>query len=1322
MPQLRAPDGQIVSVPDDQASQLIAGGYTPVSVTEAGQVTAAPEREDSGVLAPVGALASSFLSGASLGLSDIAFKGLFDKGNYERLATDRAEHPVISGTGQLLGAIAGGPTPAGALSKATGALAEGGGGLATKLVAGGLEGSVFNAGAYLSDSALEDRELSAEGLRAALGAGFEFGAGGSVAALGIEHGTIAARRLFSRLADGTDRAATTAEQAWQAKYQATIEAHDAAADIARAKLAEAQLARQQAQAIRDRAAADLAEARAGTAPSPPEAAGAAPPVTSTAAAPTPEPLHPDVQIASMLRDRAMAAAQPEALAAWDAEHGSKLQALMTARQTAGGIPPGLAELAAKLPETAASREGVLSQAAEAELAAALSEHDAARVDLDDLLRKIEAPEVGEPGGAVGQWAVPPAEFGAPGERGIKLGEELAPKPPTGVQAATGDITAVGKRRQVADGTPVEAQAIAPETPPTQFSKTRGGQAPRSSPLSDDEFNAFSKSAHNELHPEEHAALNQYSNNGMFGVVNSNLRRFADTPDLLGHPAFKGDPLAFLDHGSGIPGLGKTAQTLDDAISASKAPRDMVVYRGLNGTAGEGKADLWALKPGDSFVDHGFASTSNDLEAVGKGYTHGFGVRPGVELHIEVPAGHPIAPVPSVFAKEKELLLPRGSKFTVESTEKAADGHLVMRVRVGERLPAEAASALPEVAVAPESDLLAQLKGTAAKLGEGEGLGKMGAPARAGYRAAKEVHTAEAAQHFRGQALAARAERAGLGDAAAPWNEGIPMGRGGGGYEASPMAAMEREAQAAARRQLGEPTGHPLSAKRLEMAHDAAVERAATATDPAERAAATADAEAISKQLTAVGKRPGAVEDVAAAAPVVTRYERAAAKLTEALGEAAPPAAKEAAQAFRAAEDAAERKTLDRTTRALDDHAASQPAASDEQWFGPSKREQRVAAAKASKLQADAAFARARAAETEARTGATAAKRTAAETRKAAEAARPGPPEPAPPSRLGAVLTTVAAAGELGVPGIPHPRDIPVIGPLLSLWTKYRIAKAMVGRFPGRVAATGDARAAALVARAKDKVATAVDRTLGLVGAVASKRQPIAIAATVLGHRLIDDGEPDAPKGANVQQIAAVRIREISAATTRPDLVSAMVRAKMGNVTDPDLIAAAEQVLMQQFKYLASVAPKAPPPNPFSKTEWVPSPGAAADLAQRIGVLHDPETAFRTPTVATADALANFYPKLFAFAQQRLMERAADLQHPMPYQQQLTASLIFRVPVAVALEPGRLAILQSAHVALRESMGPAPEAPSAPPTPSLAAPTNLNQMYETSADRRAARSN
>jgi hypothetical protein len=408
---------------------------------------------------------------------------------------------------------------------------------------------------------------------------------------------------------------------------------------------------------------------------------------------------------------------------------------------------------------------------------------------------------------------------------------------------------------------------------------------------------------------------------------------------------------------------------------------------------------------------------------------------------------------------------------------------------------------------------------------------------------------------------------------------------------------------------------------------------------------------------------------------------------------------------------------------------SLPPADDPSWFGPSKREQQANTAKAAKLRADADLARARAAETEAKIGAGAAKRHAAETRAAAEKARPGAPEPAAPSKFGAIATAVGVAAEIGIPGLPHPKDIPLIGPLLSMYLKYRAVKAAAGRFVGRIPATGDARAAALVARTKDRIAVAVDRTLGLAAEAAPKvRGPLVATAVVLGRRVFDDGQPDARKGASEAELAAVRIREISTAATRPDMIATMVRQRLGGVTDPDLIDSAVKVLQKQFEYLSSTMPKAPAPNPYTKTQWVPSAGDTANLARRLAVLHDPQAAIDHPTPAGADALNNFYPKLAAFAQQRLAERAADLKNPVEYHQLVRASLVFQIPLHVSLQPENAAVLRTAFSGTPTGPsagapgpgGPPGGPPPGPPPPSIAGPTNLNHRYQPGSDRRAQR--
>lgn len=1417
MPQLRAPDGSIVNLPQDQAQQAIAGGYVPVSVSEAATVTAAPESAATGgALGAVGAGASGFLSGATLGLSDYAFKGLLG-GDFERLAADREAHPFVSGAGQVLGAVVGGPTPSGLTSRAIAEAGEGAGALG-RIAASGAEGAVQNAGMYLADTALGDRELSAEGLAASLGPGFLFGAAGGGVALGVEKGTMAARRMFSRVADGGKRAAADAESAWQSKYAATLEANDAAADIARAKLAEAQLARQNAGLARDRAGIAEMEAKAAAARMTPEQQ-----IVDAAGAPPPANVLPPDQAAALFGD------------------------------LGGGAPAA-----------------PLGEAAERELTEALAGHDAARADLESILERLQAPEAGAAGAALGNpdaaaqfgaragevveprledamrklvdrpdrlgaGGFPTDEFGAATPRG----QVREPRPATAVEAATGDVTAVGKKVPAVEGTPVGVQAAAP---PNRFSARGYGDA---QPGAD--FTSARSAARDLGAPPAASGVD---------VTLDHVNDYLRTGE-----AAAGGPHSHEMHA--------VIADLDSVSQSTGLPKKRSVFMPIDEATADG------LKRGTQVAEPGYSVMGEEYDVF-----HSRGEdRPKVLLRLDVPKGA------KVGAREGgAVLLPRGSKYRVVSVENEwipanwndgagmeAPAAYPVRIVRAKLLPHEGLPDLPTAAkggipdyaavkaheakagedlaqtlparsiadrgyyeppgggvdqarmgkareiyapggagqrepvvlsvtpsgkvtvvngrhrlaaaieadapikvrwssgaepsedmvlrsAAKGDDLMSQLQGTAAKLDEGHSLGKLSAesPAKAEYVAAKAERSAEAQRHFRAEALAKR-------DLAEPWNAGFGETTS---YEHSGMAAAEREAQQAGRNstptsafrpeELGlrfEPnsrTYHPLSVAKLESDLDAATQLAEHADDQATRVAAQAKIDAIEEQLSRVGARPGAVEDVAAIAEVATKYEQASARLSEALGEAAPPVAKEAAAGVRAAEDTAERKGMDRTARAIDDHVERQGRVLPwEEWkkgkmeayvkreghnslamqaMGRDYQAYKAAAmrktpagqatneAMASKLDADAALARTRITETEARMASRAADKTAKDARAAAEAARPGPPVAAEPSTLGTIATAIGIAGEVGVPGIPHPKDIPVIGPLLSMYLKYRAIKAATGRFAGRVSATGDTRAAALVAKAKDRVALGVDRMLGLAADAAPKaRGPLVVTAAALGHRLFDDGEPDAPKGASSQELAAVRIREIAAAATRPDLVTQHVRRELHGVADPDLIAAAEQHLIARFQYLASVMPKAPPENPFSKTKWLPSPGAASDLAQRLAVVRDPTAAFRIATPAAAETLQKVSPKLFELAKQRLIERVGDLDQPMPYQQRLKGQLLFGIQLDTSMS--HIATYQDAFSQTRATP---PAAPQSPPVPSIATPTSLSNMYQTAGDRRAAR--
>lgn len=532
----------------------------------------------------------------------------------------------------------------------------------------------------------------------------------------------------------------------------------------------------------------------------------------------------------------------------------------------------------------------------------------------------------------------------------------------------------------------------------------------------------------------------------------------------------------------------------------------------------------------------------------------------------------------------------------------------------------------------------------------------------------------------------------------------------GGDLESQLVAMKQQIDAGADiAQLGAmKRAAPVSPRQLENQYDELIERAAETSDIAAKQQLLRQASEVEEQLAQAGPRSIA-HDVADIAPVATRYEQAAAAVAEAAGDAAPQISRDFASAVRKSEDAADAKMMDRAARAVDDAAETPPDA--------------LATARARKRAAEADFANARAAETEARIGARAAEQAAKESRAANTASQPAQPTRSRGRRWGIVGDAGAAlevADVLEVPGLPRPRDMPIIGPILSAYLKFRAVRAAAGRFAGRIEATGNTKAAVLSAKTKNRVAVAVDRSLGLAEKVAPKSRALAVAAAARLPRAFDDGEPDVKKDATLPQVVAVRAREVAAAVANPQAVIAQVRRELRDVHDPDLIAAAEKHRLRAFEYLANVAPKAPPPNPYLKREWEPSSAVAMKFAREYEAVFDPASVFealqeRSLTLEAAEALRATSPKLFQMAQERLVSRAGDLDKPVPYDQLLRCSKLFDVPLIPSLEPGAPSILQSTSRAAPRQQPDQQQ----PPAPSIAGETNLSRLYQTGPDRQSA---
>lgn len=318
----------------------------------------------------------------------------------------------------------------------------------------------------------------------------------------------------------------------------------------------------------------------------------------------------------------------------------------------------------------------------------------------------------------------------------------------------------------------------------------------------------------------------------------------------------------------------------------------------------------------------------------------------------------------------------------------------------------------------------------------------------------------------------------------------------------------------------------------------------------------------------------------------------------------------------------------------------------------------------------------------------------------------------------AVLDTIQTFGD--IPGMPNPRDIPVIGPVLSLYLKVRAGRMALKRIGGRIPATAEAKVAAKSAELRDRAAAVVDRILvGASKTARVARQPAVAAGTKLmdslSHSLYpQEGRKEKPK--TPADAVKERVRELSAAVTDPDGVRSAIRTAI-KVADPDLAAAIEDATIAKLSYLHKHAPKMPPPGLLAGKAWAPNKVEIEKFARRIRATEDPvsvldELEAGTLTAEAAEAMRTVYPTLFSEVQMRLIDRAAELEVTVPYKRRLTLSALFDVPLDDSLQPARLLQLQQIYNsggASPDAAGAAPGGPQ-PPVPSVAAPISISNMY------------
>lgn len=201
-------NGKTYSIDESDLKDYVSNGFKPESDEEHVDRLGSEFKEDvyGGAAGKVLGAAAGVARGLSFGASDAVGSAL---GGGQMLKGIEDANPLTSTISNIVGAVAptvlsgGALTPAGAVSRVSARIAEGGaGGIARHVAGAALEGAVQNSGSYLSDVALGDKELSAEGFVGAMGKGALYG-GGAAGALKLGSKALsAARGLFPKSIPG----------------------------------------------------------------------------------------------------------------------------------------------------------------------------------------------------------------------------------------------------------------------------------------------------------------------------------------------------------------------------------------------------------------------------------------------------------------------------------------------------------------------------------------------------------------------------------------------------------------------------------------------------------------------------------------------------------------------------------------------------------------------------------------------------------------------------------------------------------------------------------------------------------------------------------------------------------------------------------------------------------------------------------------------------------------------------------------------------------------------------------------------------------------
>lgn len=318
------------------------------------------------------------------------------------------------------------------------------------------------------------------------------------------------------------------------------------------------------------------------------------------------------------------------------------------------------------------------------------------------------------------------------------------------------------------------------------------------------------------------------------------------------------------------------------------------------------------------------------------------------------------------------------------------------------------------------------------------------------------------------------------------------------------------------------------------------------------------------------------------------------------------------------------------------------------------------------------------------------------------------------------VTDSAAVADLLLSGagMPNTDDIPVVGPVLGAYLKFRAVHGAIGklgiRLPGpvgRIAQIG----AGVQNRASDVVQAIVVRAPAAAKVV--ERASPSLTMT-LGRPLWESpegGRDEAPavKG-DPLRLYRQRVDELDRAIGDPEGTR---RKIVDSIPAPPSVAnAIADAKMRQLEYLHSQVPADPRPPTIRPREPRPNLAEARRLGEQIYACERPVEAIKDVldgnlSPLAANAVKAVFPRLFQAMQEQLVEKLAEAGADVSFDRLCRAALVFDVPLSTQTSPEYIAARQAEYAAAKQATQA---------TPTGGAQLRLSQLEEPGAARRAMR--